>query len=167
MTDIAAIEQRLPTHLVQWAPQFSMAETCFGLDPYLMAAICERESKGQWNVVGDSGHGRGLFQIDDRSHSGFTGARFDDSSPLWANPTLNAAYAARLFSHNLRGAGGDLIVAVGAYNCGLSRAIHVASTAATPLDKIKALDQVTTNNYVSGVLSLYATFCGQTNYLGA
>ena len=159
------LESRLPARLLQWAPQFYMLRSCFGLDPLLMAAICDRESKGGLALdpvgaagVGDGGHGKGLFQIDDRSHLQFTSARFDDLSPFWAQPTLNAAYAGRLFSVNLTHCGGDTLTAIAAYNCGLSKAIKTARGTHVYQDKISALDAVTTNNYVSGVLSIYKSF---------
>lgn len=164
---LSALEQRLPAHLLQWAPQFLMAELCFGVDPFLMAALCERESQGGETLdpqgpagVGDAGHGKGLFQIDDRGHPGYTNAYADSGVPLWSQPTLNTAYAAWLYSRNLSHCGNDNIVAIAAYNCGLTRAIRAVNGIATPSRKIAALDAVTTNKYVSGVLANYEALVG-------
>jgi hypothetical protein len=44
-----------------------LAEKRHGLPPELMLAVASRET-GCRNIVGDSGHGRGVFQIDDRFH---------------------------------------------------------------------------------------------------
>lgn len=164
---LSVLEQRLPAHLLQWAPQFLMAELCFGVDPFLMAALCERESQGGEALdphgaggVGDAGHGKGLFQIDDRGHGAFTVSHFDDGTPLWAQPTLNAAYAAWLYSRNLTHCGGDDIIAIAAYNCGLTKAIRAVNGIATTSRKIAALDAITTHKYVSGVLANYEILMG-------
>jgi hypothetical protein len=38
------------------------------IDPALLVAMAHRET-GMRNIVGDSGHGRGIMQIDDRFHA--------------------------------------------------------------------------------------------------
>ncbi|GAC1579282.1 MAG: hypothetical protein NVS3B7_13210 [Candidatus Elarobacter sp.] len=85
------------------------------LDPRLLAAVAAQETGGPGrdsgrNVVGDGGHGRGLFQIDDRWHPF---AR----SPEVMDPAKNAEYAAGLIAANLRRFG-DLRGALSAYNAG-------------------------------------------------
>src|SRR5262249_36675913 len=53
-----------------WLPVFTKAEKRHNLPPGLLLAIASRETDMQ-DIVGDAGHGRGLFQIDDRSHGDF------------------------------------------------------------------------------------------------
>lgn len=86
------------------------------LDPRLLAAVAAQETGGPGsnsgrNVVGDGGHGHGLFQIDDRYHSfAQTGASMD--------PAANAEYAAGLLGSLLQRYGGDVHKALSAYNAG-------------------------------------------------
>jgi hypothetical protein len=70
--------QRLPLRLAQWAVEIHFAAALYRLDPLVLAAIVERESRGGEALsppgpagVGDGGHGRGLMQIDDRWHGLF------------------------------------------------------------------------------------------------
>ena len=42
-----------------------------GLSPSVLAGMISRESRGR-NIIGDSGHGHGLTQIDDRSYADWT-----------------------------------------------------------------------------------------------
>ena len=86
------------------------------LDPRLLAAVAAQETGGPGrdsgrNVVGDGGHGRGLFQIDDRWH------RFARSSAAM-DPAKNADYAAGMIAGNLSRYGGDVRAALSAYNAG-------------------------------------------------
>ena len=65
----------------------------------MLAAVAAQETGGPGadsgrNVVGDGGHGRGLFQIDDRWHAF---AR----DPAAMDPGRNADYAAALLQRNL------------------------------------------------------------------
>ena len=86
------------------------------LNPALLAAVAAQETGGPGadsgrNVVGDGGHGRGLFQIDDRWHAfARTSAAMD--------PARNADYAAGLLADDLRRSGGDVRAALEAYNGG-------------------------------------------------
>ena len=87
----------------------------YHLDPRLLAAVAAQESGGPGsdsgrNVVGDGGHGRGIFQIDDRWHAF---AR----TPAAMDPARNADYAASLLAGNLRRYG-DVRAALTAYNAG-------------------------------------------------
>ncbi|MFN2450092.1 MAG: transglycosylase SLT domain-containing protein [Candidatus Baltobacteraceae bacterium] len=101
---------------VAFAPQITAAARAHGLDPRLLAAVAAQETGGPGrdsgrNTVGDGGHGRGLFQIDDRFHD------FARSAAAM-NPTDNAEYAAGMLSGLLRRYGGNVHEALSAYNAG-------------------------------------------------
>ncbi len=86
-----------------------------GLDPALLAAVAAQETGGPdtnagRNVVGDGGHGHGLFQIDDRYHAF---AR----TPGAMDPARNAEYAGGMLS-GLIGRYGSVRRALSAYNAG-------------------------------------------------
>ena len=101
---------------VAFAPQIETAARRHGLEPALLAAVAAQETGGPGtssgaNVVGDGGHGHGLFQIDDRYHAfASTAAAMD--------PARNADYAARLLSGLLQRFGGNVRSALSAYNAG-------------------------------------------------
>jgi hypothetical protein len=101
---------------VAFGPEIAAAATRHHLDPRLLAAVAAQETGGPGsdsgrNVVGDGGHGRGVFQIDDRWHAfARSGAAMD--------PARNADYAAGLLESNLRRFGGDVRSALSAYNAG-------------------------------------------------
>src|SRR6202011_6404635 len=89
---------------VAFAPQIAAAAARHHLDPRLLAAVAAQETGGPGadsgrNIVGDGGHGRGVFQIDDRWHAF---AR----SPGAMDPARNADYAAGLLESNLHRYGG-------------------------------------------------------------
>src|ERR1700733_11519456 len=101
---------------VAFGPEIAAAATRHNLDPRLLAAVAAQETGGPGadsgrNVVGDAGHGRGVFQIDDRWHAF---AR----SPQAMDPAQNADYAAGLLESNLDRYGGDVRAALSAYNAG-------------------------------------------------
>jgi hypothetical protein len=100
---------------VAYGSVIAAAATRHHLEPRLLAAVAAQETGGPGadsgrNVVGDGGHGRGLFQIDDRWHPF---AR----SPAAMDPARNADYAAGLLESNLHRYG-DLRSALSAYNAG-------------------------------------------------
>src|ERR1700680_3961523 len=101
---------------VAFAPRLAAAATRHPLDPRLLAAVAAQETGGPAsdsgrNIVGDGGHGHGVFQIDDRWHSfARTTAAMD--------PAANAAYAAGMLASKLQRYGGDLRAALSAYNTG-------------------------------------------------
>jgi soluble lytic murein transglycosylase-like protein len=107
---------RLAAGGVAFAPQISTAARRHGLDPDLLAAVAAQETGGPdtdagRNVIGDGGHGHGLFQIDDRWHS------FAATSDAM-DPAKNADYAAGMLSGLLRQYGGNVREALSAYNAG-------------------------------------------------
>jgi len=76
------------------------AERTAGLPVCLLLAIASRET-GCRDVVGDHGHGRGYFQIDDRYHQAWL-ARHGAGAPGTTPPPVDAAaYAAAIVGSNL------------------------------------------------------------------
>jgi Transglycosylase SLT domain len=101
---------------IAFGAQIGAAAARHHLDPRLLAAVAAQETGGPGadsgrNIVGDGGHGRGLFQIDDRWHAF---AR----DPAALDPARNADYAAGLLQANLQRYGGDVKAALSAYNTG-------------------------------------------------
>lgn len=101
---------------IRFGADIAAAAAAHHLDPALLAAVAAQETGGPGsdsgrNVVGDGGHGHGLFQIDDRS---WAFAR----SPAAMNPAKNADVAATLLADNLRRYGGNVQRALTAYNAG-------------------------------------------------
>ena len=105
------------------------AERATSLPTGLLLAIASQETDMN-DVVGDGGHGRGLFQIDDRSHATFL-ARQGASGPGRKPPVAAAArYAADLlrwnFDHGARSGVRQtdrLKFALSAYNAGAGGAM--------------------------------------------
>jgi hypothetical protein len=96
------------------------------IDPRLLAAVAAQEtggpgSNGGRNVVGDGGHGHGVFQIDDRSHAFARTARAMD-------PAANADYAAGMLAGLLARYGGNVHQALSAYNAGSPNAQGTQTT---------------------------------------
>ncbi|HEY3674889.1 MAG TPA: transglycosylase SLT domain-containing protein [Candidatus Tumulicola sp.] len=107
---------RLASEGVRYAPAISDAARKHGLDPELLAAVAAQETGGPGsnagsNIVGDGGHGRGVFQIDDRWHDF---AKTADAM----DPEKNADYAAGMISGLLHRFGGNVHEALSAYNAG-------------------------------------------------
>ncbi len=114
------IVSRLASSGVAFAPAIARAAERHGLDPKLLAAVAAQETGGPGsnagrNIVGDGGHGRGLFQIDDRWHA-FA------QSPGAMDPGRNADYAAGMLAGLLKRYGGDVHEALSAYNAGSPKA---------------------------------------------
>jgi hypothetical protein len=101
---------------VRYGTAITGAARRHGVDPKLLAAVAAQETGGPGsdsgrNVVGDGGHGHGLFQIDDRWHAfARTAAAMD--------PAKNADYAAGMLSNLLKRFGGNVREALSAYNAG-------------------------------------------------
>ena len=105
-----------PLGSIAFGPQIAAAAQRHHLDPTLLAAVAAQETGGPGsdsgrNVVGDAGHGHGLFQIDDRWHA-FA------STPAAMDPAKNADYAAGMLSGLLKSYGGNVHMALSAYNAG-------------------------------------------------
>lgn len=101
---------------VAFGQQIAQAAARYGLDPKLLAAVAAQETGGPAsnsgrNIVGDGGHGHGIFQIDDRFHA------FAKTAAAM-NPQANADYAAGMISGLLKRYGGDVHKALSAYNAG-------------------------------------------------
>jgi hypothetical protein len=106
----------LARHGVAYAPEIVRAAGKHGVNAQLLAAVAAQETGGPGsnagsNIVGDGGHGHGLFQIDDRWHAF---AR----NPAAMDPQANADYAAGMISGLLRRYGGNVHKALSAYNAG-------------------------------------------------
>src|SRR5581483_7681288 len=92
MTMISGVTSDLARRGVAFAPEIASAAQKYDVDPKLLAAVAAQETggpdtNGGANIVGDGGHGRGVFQIDDRWHTfAKTSAAMD--------PSKNAEYAA-------------------------------------------------------------------------
>jgi hypothetical protein len=101
---------------VAYSGAINSAAQKYGLDPTLLAAVAAQETGGPGatsgrNIVGDGGHGHGVFQIDDRWHA-FA------STPDAMDPAKNAEYAAGLLKQNLDATHGDVQGALSMYNSG-------------------------------------------------
>lgn len=117
---------RLSSSGVAYAPEIASAARRYGLDPGLLAAVAAQETGGPdsntgHNVVGDGGHGHGLFQIDDRWHP-FA------SSAAAMDPARNADYAAGMLAGLIKRYGGNVHEALSAYNSGSPTAAGTRTT---------------------------------------
>jgi hypothetical protein len=111
---------------ISFGREIAAAAARHGLDGRLLAAVAAQETGGPEsdsgrNIVGDGGHGHGVFQIDDRWH-GFA------ATPAAGDPAANADYAAGLLSGLLRQFGGDVRSALSAYNAGSPNATGTLTT---------------------------------------
>jgi hypothetical protein len=100
---------------VAFGSQIVAAAERHHLDPRLLAAVAAQETGGPGansgrNIVGDGGHGHGVFQIDDRWHA-FA------KTPAAMDPASNADYAAGMISSNISRYG-SVHAALSAYNAG-------------------------------------------------
>jgi len=176
MNDLEKLRAQLPQDLAKYAEEIYGASIMYRHEPRLVAALMSRESgAGKYLVPqydpagwGDNGNGFGLFQIDKRFHASFLAAEFPDGSLICHEPAFQALYAAEKLRTNLIECGGNLFIAIAAYNCKMETALHaakqIASTVTGSTDPaeyvaaqrkalIAALDAVTTgHDYVSDVL---------------
>ncbi len=111
---------------IRFGSTIASAARAHGLDPALLAAVAAQETGGPGsnsgaNIVGDGGHGRGLFQIDDRYHA-FA------ATPAAMQPTQNANYAAGMLSDLIAQNGGNVRAALSAYNSGSPTASGTVTT---------------------------------------
>ncbi len=134
---------------VSFSPQIETAARRHGLDPRLLAAVAAQETGGPGsnsgrNIIGDGGHGHGLFQIDDRYHA------FARSAGAM-NPSANADYAAGMIADNLKRYGGNVREALSAYNAGDPNATGTT----TQWGDGKVL------GYADSVMRHYTQICGE------
>jgi len=120
MNATSSIAASLAAHGVAYSGDIAAAALRNRLDPRLLAAVAAQETGGPGsnsgrNIVGDGGHGHGLFQIDDRYHAF---AR----TPGAMQPAANAEHAAEMLRGLLDRYGGDTHAALSAYNAGDPRA---------------------------------------------
>lgn len=106
---------------IRFAPEIATAAAAHHLDPRLLAAVAAQETGGPGsdsgnNVIGDGGHGHGVFQIDDRFWAfARTAAAMD--------PAKNAAMAASILGDDMQRYGGNVHRALSAYNAGSPDAV--------------------------------------------
>lgn len=107
-------------------------EQQFGLPTFLLFAVGSRETN-LTNEVGDGGHGNGIWQLDNRSHTIPPGFNNDVE--------LQAHTAALMLSQEIAHFNGNVKAALAAYNAG-------TSTVENNLAKGRDIDQGTAgNNY--------------------
>jgi hypothetical protein len=111
---------------VRYGPDIAAAAESHGLDPQLLAAVAAQETGGPGsnsgnNIVGDGGHGHGVFQIDDRTWA-FA------KTPAAMDPAQNAQMAASILQDNLQRFGGNVRAALSAYNSGSPTATGTVTT---------------------------------------
>jgi soluble lytic murein transglycosylase-like protein len=109
----------IPRRLAQWQHLVEPISALYSLDPLLVLAVIDRETNGA-NVKGDGGHGRGLMQIDDRSHP-FATCADDTGRELAMDPAMCIHYGCRLLARLLLSFGGNEAPALAAYNAGEGR----------------------------------------------
>lgn len=156
MTSISSVStpaaRALAHQGVAFAPEIARAAATYRLDPRLLAAVAAQETGGPGsnagrNVVGDGGHGHGIFQIDDRFHA------FARSDRAMA-PQANANFAARMISGLLKRYG-DVRSALCAYNAGSP---HARGTVTLWQDGARL-------GYADSVLRHYSELGGETTPL--
>lgn len=114
--NVDPITSRLAASGVAFSTAITAAARRHAVDPELLAAVAAQETGGPdsnsgRNVIGDGGHGHGLFQIDDRWHP------FAQTADAM-NPDRNADYAAGMLAGLLKQYGGNVREALSAYNAG-------------------------------------------------
>lgn len=121
----------LPPNLARWADCVYAACKVHDVEPVIVFAHLEVESLGgdalsppDPSGTGDHGHGRGLMQIDDRSHQDFISRQSLDGIPLWQKPLENILEGTRIIAANLRRFHGSIIPAIAAYNAGAGATHH-------------------------------------------
>lgn len=160
---LTAASRTLPARIARWRSAIAAAALARDVDPFLLAAIVDRETLGGEacrprgaHGVGDNGNGLGLGQIDKRFHAKFAEAEFLGQA-LWADAAWNLLAAATLLRSNLDRFSGCTMQAVASYNASPARvkaAVAALPEGHTPLQRLGAVDSVTTGkDYVSDVLA--------------
>jgi soluble lytic murein transglycosylase-like protein len=110
----------LPKQFRHYLPYVRAAAKKYHVSQAIILAVMDRETGdphkiglGGHNVRGDGGHGRGLMQIDDRSHGSWL-AGHDGGM----DPKSNIDYGTSIIAANLRQFHGNKHEALAAYNSG-------------------------------------------------
>lgn len=148
----ALVEQFNRARANGWIEFFAEAARNFNWPTALLMAIASRETNIR-NILGDSGHGHGIMQIDDRSFPAFT------SSGRWRVPRLNILMGGEVLSGkrrflSSRGVTGETLTraSVAAYNGGEGRVLRA-------ITRGLGVDSVTTNrNYSADVFERASVF---------
>jgi LysM repeat protein len=136
-----ATSANLPQPYAKYQNDIMAASKKYGIPPQIITGVMSRETNGQ-NEIGDGGHGRGLMQIDDRSHGAWL-ASHDNG----LDPASNIDYGTSILKSNLDYFHGDMTKALAAYNAGPGNVDAAVSRGLSP-------DAYTTGgNYASDVLN--------------
>lgn len=138
-----------------WFEYFKSASANHSIPLSILLAIASRETNIS-NIKGDSGHGRGIMQIDDRYHS-----KFISHNKEGLDPESNIDYAASLLRSNIDRVANEfnssdynitLKPAISGYNGSLAKVIALVHNGKDP-------DQATTKkNYAADVLARREVF---------
>jgi soluble lytic murein transglycosylase-like protein len=104
---------QLPAPYAQYQDEVMAAARRFHIPPEVLFGVMMRESNGQ-NIRGDGGHGRGLMQIDDRSHGAWL-----SSHNGGMDPASNIMHGAEILRSSIDAFGGDIAKGLAAYNAGV------------------------------------------------
>lgn len=173
----------LPPRISQWWLHLKDAAKAHGVDVFLLAAIMDRESCGGRTLTpegptgtGDNGHGRGLMQIDDRSHEEFIEQVLPTGKPAWQDAWTNIAMGAQILAHalerfkNFPDCPDPEIAAVAAYNAGEGVVLSRMEDITRPVgvsDLVRELNPITSGgDYLSDVFIRRSRFM-QTTHPGA
>lgn len=116
-------------------PWVGYVERINGLPPFLLFAVASRETNMR-NIVGDGGHGIGIFQRDNRAWKDYTLPAGKLSTPAgrdWylSHPRRQAEDAAELLKSNYRHLG-TWLAACAAYNAGAGAVSRMQSKGSHP-----------------------------------
>jgi len=141
-----------------WDAIMASVEQEKSLPSGILLAVASQETDMN-DVVGDGGHGRGLFQIDDRSHKDFLG-RVGASGAGKKPPIPKAAdHAGRLLASNIGFGASKGVAASGRLKFGLSAYNAGAGGALKGLQEHGDPDARTTGgDYGASVLARFAMF---------
>lgn len=102
---------KLPPNYQRFHAAIMRAAEKYRVPASVLFGILSRETNGQL-INGDGGHGRGPWQIDDRSHARWL------STHDAMNIDQSTDYAASILRSSIDAKGGDLRAGIAAYNCG-------------------------------------------------
>jgi soluble lytic murein transglycosylase-like protein len=117
-----------PKRIQQWWEFIEAAATKWNVEPYLLAAVMDRESLGGVALeppgpggTGDHEHGLGLMQVDARFHPEFAVRLLPSGTPAWKDAAANIDMGASILAGYLVLFKGNEAMAVAAYNAGPHR----------------------------------------------